>query len=186
MRKQDFTLSKVREMTSKLMATDFEVQGQVFNMNKLNWRFEFNNKKSSFGVCSSRRIRKGLGVTTLVDKKIKLSMWLIQNSSETLADWENTMLHEIAHAIDKEIRGKSNHDWHWRTIALSIGCDGKRCGSTKVDAKESKYTLKCHNCGEETASHRRKKRLSACGNCCRKHNGGRYTAEFKLTQIQNY
>jgi len=44
----------------------------------------------------------------------------------------NTCRHEIAHALDYFIRGKSNHDEHWRKIALSLGCDGKRCNSDAV------------------------------------------------------
>ena len=177
--------SKVQDMALELMEKDFEVRGRVFNMNELGWRFSFSTHKSRFGQCSFRRV--GFGDNrSITNKRLYLSQWLIQNSSKTFAEWKNTMLHEIAHAIDGEIRYTTNHDYRWKSIALAIGCDGKRCSSAEIDARASKYTLVCPNCGKETASHKKKRRLSACGQCCRDYNNGKFSMEFKLIQEQNY
>ena len=43
---------------------------------------------------------------------------------------KNTILHEIAHALDHKQRGYSNHDVNWKRIARSIGCSGERCSSS--------------------------------------------------------
>ena len=41
----------------------------------------------------------------------------------------NTILHEIAHALDYKKRGYSNHDSQWKKTAKSIGCNGQTCSS---------------------------------------------------------
>jgi hypothetical protein len=50
----------------------------------------------------------------------------VRTKEETM----NTIRHEIAHFLAGPGHG---HDAHWRAIALSIGCDGKRCHDTKVE-----------------------------------------------------
>ena len=52
---------------------------------------------------------------------------------------KNTILHEIAHALDFCIRGKSAHDYIWKSIAIEIGCDGKRCYDVNEEVKEKLY-----------------------------------------------
>ena len=44
----------------------------------------------------------------------------------------NTILHEIAHALDYRKRGYSNHDSEWKRVAKSIGCSGERCSSMDI------------------------------------------------------
>ena len=168
------SLNEVRMMAKELMGKAFTIYGKTYVMNQYGWRFSFNNNKTSYGKCKSR------------GKKIELSQWLLENSDKDLKAWENTMLHEIAHAIDIEIRGKSDHTYKWRDIALSIGCDGERCGKAKIEAKNSKYTLKCNTCKKERPSHKIKRRKTACGKCCDKYNGGRYSEAYVLVQIRNY
>ena len=52
---------------------------------------------------------------------------------------EDTLTHEIAHAIDFEVRNKSNHDAHWANIHKTLGGSGRRRGTgidnTKVEYK---------------------------------------------------
>ena len=99
-----------------------------------------------------------------------------------LSHWKNTILHEIAHAIDCEKRGTSDHSWRWRRIALQIGCDGQRCSNAKVDSTKTKYKMVCGNCGKETPSHKKVRRTYACGDCCNKYNGGRFHEKYALKQ----
>ena len=183
------SVASVRRMEMEMMDKDFVIDGVTYNMNKLGWEFLFNTNRTRFGVCA-KRIRRNFSTNKyyMTDKSIELSQWLIVNSDASYDKWVDTMLHEIAHAIDSEINTdcKSSHGYKWVRIAKMIGCNGERCGRAKVDAKASKYTLKCNSCGKETASHKRKKRQSACGDCCRKYSGGKYDSKYVLEQIQNY
>ena len=62
-------------------------------------------------------------------KTISLSRPLTQHESNGCRI-KNTILHEIAHALDYEQRGYSNHDRVWKRTARSIGCSGERCSSS--------------------------------------------------------
>lgn len=180
---QKCNINDVLAMAKEHMSKDFHVNGKTYNMKALGWSFSTNTKKRAFGSC-----KYGWNV-----KEIQLSAWIIQNSNTPFEEWVNTMLHEIAHAIDVEIRGRTKHDYKWRHIALTIGCDGERCGRlelTESGKASSKYTIKCNSCGKESASHKRSKVIArggrACGNCCRKKNGGVFSTDYLLVQIQNY
>jgi predicted SprT family Zn-dependent metalloprotease len=140
------------------------------------WVFKFDNARKRFGQCKWGR---GQYIISL-SKHLTLL-----NGIDQIRD---TILHEIAHALDVEDRGYSNHDANWRQIALRIGCNGERCYSSKeVVQPESKYTVKCTNCENEFKAMRKPRRSSnACGKCCKKYNGGQYTPKFNLVYIQNY
>lgn len=70
--------------------------------------FGFNNRKRAFGVCYFGAL-----------KKIELSEYLCKNMKEE--EIKDTILHEMAHAVDACLRGFSNHDKEWKIIALSFG-----------------------------------------------------------------
>lgn len=169
------SLSEIRTMANKYMNTTFTYRGKEYNMLELGWRFEFGTKRRALGTCK------------MTSKVIVLSKWMIENTENAMPTWTNTMLHEIAHAIDSEIRGTSKHDWQWRSIALAIGCDGKRCSSVShsKDVK-SKYTIKCNSCGTERPGHKRSKIIEQGRRSCGKCSGGRYNKAYALVQIQNY
>ena len=172
------TISDVRQLANKYMSTTFTYRGKEYNMLELGWRFEFGTKRRALGTCK------------MSSKIIVLSKWMIENSENGMATWNNTILHEIAHAIDFEIRGTSKHDWQWRSIALAIGCNGERCSSvTHKENVKSKYTIKCNSCGYERVGHKRSKRVEqgrlSCGKCY-KTNGGVFSEAIVLQQIQNY
>lgn len=179
---QKCTKLSILRMANEYMDKDFEVRGKTYNMRGMGWSFRTNTRKRAFGIC-----KYGRG-----GKFIELSEWLILNTDKSFNDWVDTMLHEIAHAIDVEIRGRSSHDNHWRGIALTIGCNGKRCGTAKYTEEgkaASKYTLVCPN-GHTQPSHKKSRLVaqgrSACGKCCKELNGGRFSKEYVWKQIQNY
>lgn len=148
-----------------------------FNLLDLGWHFEFNNRKTSLGWCKFR------------DKKIYVSLWYLEQHLDKAWRFENTIRHEIAHAIDFEIRRTSDHGYKWKRIASQVLSIPERCvplGGEATDKKTSKYTLICDNCGKESASHKIKKVKSACGVCCDAYNGGKFTEKFLLRQVQNY
>ena len=81
---------------------------------------------------------------------------------------ENTILHEIAHALTP---GKG-HGPVWRAKAIEIGCDGKRCySSEKIATPDAKYVAECPNCKQVHKRHKASNKRSSCGSC----SGGRFT-----------
>ena len=133
------------------------------------YKFEWMNAVRTFGNCNGYR------------KIIRLSIPLTkyETNNERII---NTILHEIAHALDYKERGYSCHDKVWKKIAKNIGCTGERCSSSDgVDkSKFMKWLLKCPSCNLSSYRARRTKKISACGKCCKKHNNGKYSNDYKL------
>jgi predicted SprT family Zn-dependent metalloprotease len=77
------------------------------------WTFKFDNAPRRFGYCS------------WATKTISLSRKLVLLNEER--EVQETILHEVAHALHSETRGRSDHGPEWRRIAQSIGCTGRRC-----------------------------------------------------------
>lgn len=149
---------------------------QKFNewgLTEKGWTFEWDRCRTSFGKC---RIKT---------KRITLSSVLIPKVGELA--WKDTVLHEIAHALDFHQRGTSDHGRAWKLWAMRVGANPIRCskgisqeGRTEL-ARQSKYTLRCPN-GHVFPSHRQLKRRMSCGVCCQ----GSFNENFVLTQTQNY
>lgn len=114
-------------------------------------------------------------------KTISLSRPMTQYESNECRV-KNTILHEISHALDYKKRGYSNHDSTWKRVARSIGCSGERCGSTSgVDKSQIlKWEVTCPSCEKRVYYARKSKVDKACGNCCKKHNNNKYSAQYKF------
>ena len=125
------------------------------------WSFGFDRAKRRFGV------------TKFKTKQITLSTSLTElNSEKEVID---TILHEIAHAL---VGPRHGHNRVWQYKAVSIGCSGRRCAGSDTVQAPAKYISTCPGCGKVGKGHKRTQ--SACGKCCREHNRGKYTDEFKL------
>lgn len=188
---QKCTMNGLLPMINELMNKDFNYRGQTFNMTKMDWTFEWSNKRNAFGTCARRRRRRyvnGSFGIEIYNKRIQLSKWLVANSESTFEEWKDTMLHEIAHAIDVEIRGTSDHSYTWKSIASSVGARPERTTDVKISHENSKYTMTCISCGEKSASHKKKRagRVSGCVPCCNKYNNGKFSYDYALEQTQNY
>jgi predicted SprT family Zn-dependent metalloprotease len=102
--------------------------------NLTDWGFKFDKAVSRLGMCSHRR------------RQLFLSTHATSvNSPEIVL---NTILHEIAHAL---VGSNHGHDDAWRTLAISIGCDGERCSEIAVKA-QPKYTIACKSCDQIKAN----------------------------------
>jgi len=176
------TLGELERLANRLLTTTWTIdiysfkEASVINLKELGWSFEYNSRKRAAGLCNYR------------NKTIYLSKYLVtQNLSKGL-EFENTLRHELAHALDGAMGGRNHHNNVWKAIARQVLCTAERCyKSEDISDTQSKYTLVCENgCGKKSASHKKKKRISACGKCCNEHNSGRYTEKYALTQIQNY
>ena len=126
------------------------------------WKLKFDESKSHLGQCRYS------------EKSIYLSYPYVEINDEKII--RNTILHEIAHALAGSGHG---HNRIWRTIARHIGCTGDRC-TRGAERPRGIWSRHCENCGYEVQSHRRTSKARACGECCEKHNGGRYAEEYKL------
>ena len=151
---------------AKNLALNLMREHKLLNMG---WTFEFDNARRRFGVCRYRT------------KRIGLSKHLVSLNDE--ASVKDTILHEIAHAL---VGGGHGHDHVWRSKAIEIGCNGKRCySSNEVETPESRYIATCDGCGKVHKRHKMTDRLkygsSSCGTC----SNGSYNPTYKLIWVLN-
>ena len=183
------TFAEIQRIANKLLNSTFNVkvyrseEGKDVNLADKGWTFVFDNGRNRFGCCKPRpktisvsRIIAGLNL----DKALKI---------------EDTIRHELAHALQYEVYGYSAHDSEWKIIARSVGSNGERCFSPEkegLDMGTYKYTVFCptEGCDTENGYHKRPKRVAsgraACGSCCRKLNGGKFSNKYILQYKQNH
>lgn len=149
------------EFAEEVISNSFDQFG--VNLKDAGWTVSV-RKMSGYGLC-------------YWSKKLVFNKHLHKASDEDII---LVILHEVAHAIDVELRGYSNHDKTWRSICRSIGGDGKRQADFYVDL-ETKWTLQCTSCLKKWSKTRKPKREKSCHVCC-----NHYNPEFKLKLIQNY
>ena len=136
------------------------------------WRFKFDNAVRRFGCCNHTY------------KQISLSKKLTLVND--MASVEDTVIHEVAHAIVGCFHG---HDGVWQRKCIELGGSGKQFFS-KDDTvlPQSKYTLTCNTCGNTSMRHKltaRTKRI-ACGSCCKKYNGNKFSDKYLFKITQNF
>lgn len=91
------------------------------------WKWGFNNRSTSAGITHWGK-----------ENKITLSNRFISSEKTTIQDIQNTILHEIAHAL---VGPHNKHNDIWKTKALEIGCNGKVCCNNFNE--NYNYTIKC-------------------------------------------
>jgi len=176
------TISEINKLANTLLSLEWTIDifryssPKVINLKDLGWKFEFNTRKKAAGICSPR------------EKTIFISKWLLEQNLNKSQEFENTIRHEIAHALDFVMRGYSNHDSQWKAIARAILCTAERCYTSEQIAvkAQTKYTLICDTCGKQTPSHKIRKKKYACGTCCKQYSFGRYDEKYVLRQVQNF
>lgn len=168
-------LGAIHRRAHHLMSTVGEEHlGQT--LQSLGWTLRFDRARRRLGVChwehSGRRLRI-LSLSRFYSVRIG---W---------TELEDVVRHEIAHAIDYETRGKSDHGPVWKSIARRVGADPTRLyeGADVADV-DSKYVGQCPACEKEHPFYRRVSRVHACPECCRRHNGGRFAARFTLRMVE--
>ena len=119
-------------------------------MDKL-WHFEFEDCKGTLGRCH------------YAEEKITLSKWYAELNDEQKV--EDTILHEIAHALAWINNKFTGHGKVWQNWARKIGATPKACKSNIVSPeKHYKYEQTC--CGITYKRHRLRKRAKYyCPNC---------------------
>lgn len=119
------------------------------------WHFEFENCKSSLGRCH------------YMEQKITLSEWYVELNEES--DVEDTILHEIAHALSFIRYGAKGrgHGKLWKQVCVEIGATPSRLhkGILEYPDNHHKYVDDCI-CGTTYKMHRLRKRAKyRCPKC---------------------
>ena len=114
------------------------------------WGFGFDLSTSRAGVCRYD------------DRRIDLSVSYCLRATQ--AEIEDTLLHEIAHAIAGH---RHHHDDVWKTVARAIGCTAERCHD--VNHTPARWLGEC-GCGQQWRRQRLSRRLRH-GARCRKCGG---------------
>jgi SprT protein len=138
-------------------------------LTKQGWTFQWDHAVRRFGYCR------------FDTQRITISRHLA--ALNTLAEAENTILHEVAHAL---VGHGAGHGPRWVAQAQAIGCTGTRCYSVHVSEPPEKWIGTCPGCRAVVARkiRRPRSRRVACGRCCRQHAQGRFDARFALAWVR--
>lgn len=131
------------------------------------WVFKWDHAKRRFGQCSYHT------------KTISLSRYLVELNDRP--DVEDTILHEIAHAL---AGGRAGHGPEWKRECRRVGAKPKACYKTsEIQAPPPNYVGICPHCMKVREKRYRMKTMTytlACGPCCDNFNDGKWTRDFAL------
>lgn len=105
------------------------------------------------------------------------------------AEIDRTLRHELAHLLAQFRAGRrriSPHGTQWRQACVDLGiADEPRCHALPFPVKRRSrpYHYRCAQCGLDFRRVRPIRRVVACLACCRKHNGGKFDARFRLELV---
>jgi predicted SprT family Zn-dependent metalloprotease len=124
---------QIQERAKELM-DEYELHG---------WRFEIASTKRAVGRCFFRR------------RVIEFSKYYIESPWH---DIENTLRHEIAHALVYIHHGEDepSHGRVWQAYAIAVGAAPKSCTADAVSNAKHNYAIKCTGCGRVWKRHRLK------------------------------
>ena len=137
------TLAEIQALGDHLVSA-FQSRGAL----PAEWEFGFDLATSRAGVCRYAERRIDLSVSYCL--------------AATRAEVEDTVLHEIAHAI---VGPRHNHDAVWKAKAREIGCAGERCH--RVQHSMPKWIGEC-GCGQQWFRQTLQRRIMtdrACAKC---------------------
>jgi SprT protein len=131
------------------------------------------------------RLKTSAGRADYRQKLISLNPWL----SEYPAEMDRTLRHELAHILAQFRAGRRRvppHGVGWEQACIDLGiADEKRCHNLPFPVRTyaARFVYRCPNCRQEFPRVRRARRAVACLACCRKHNGGKFDARFRLRLV---
>lgn len=97
------------------------------------WRFKIDT-----------RPKMRLGQCRYTKREIAVSAWVFRLRPD---DVEDTLRHELAHALAWTRDGASGHGWRWKKWCRTVGANPNRLAEPGA-APERKYTLTCAKCGD--------------------------------------
>jgi len=103
---------------------------------KKNWKINYFDATTHLGVCNYKSYT------------IAFNHDLIRYG--TIEQQKDVILHELAHAIDIEKRGYSNHSAQWKFIAKAIGANPSSKLEHSLECMDyANYIGTCQNCNEK-------------------------------------
>lgn len=168
-------LTEIRAKARTLMSSLGEAQlGR--SLLSLGWTIRFDRARRRLGICRWEQNGRRARIISISRFYAAEGGWAMM---------EDVVRHEIAHAIDYETRGESDHGPVWKAIARRVGADPTRLyEGPDVPDDASKYVGICPSCEKEHPFYRRVSRRHACPDCCRSHNRGRFTHRFLLRILE--
>ena len=167
------TIDRFQEIFDRLMKRTWEYNGNFYNLHKLGWTWGYSRKKQALGTATYTRM-KGIG-------KIEISKPLLSvNLNSNPRKFEDTIRHEIAHAIDYTLRDESDHGIHWQKIAIHLGAQPET-GKKTIVSVPKKWIGQCKgNHYHWKHSLTKSAKTLACGKCCRENNNGAYSEDYLI------
>ncbi len=133
----------MRSLGRKILGEPLQARG---------WTFGWDRARTRLGACRTRQ------------RRITLSAPLAARLSPE--DIEDTIRHEIAHAIDVERRGKTNHDATWKRLAVACGAQPSRLFDGDLPADPgAPYVSTCLSCGASGGLYRQPVHPRVCRPC---------------------
>lgn len=133
------------------------------------WQFKWDNAKRRLGSCQQKKTyldeeHRDEGFEPLeVKYYITLSKPITKlNDYDTI---EETIRHEIAHALDIETRGYSSHDEQWKEWARFTGAEPERVCNDDINMVPYNYFMYCPNCETNAGSYRKRRKVRFCRHC---------------------
>jgi predicted SprT family Zn-dependent metalloprotease len=132
------------------------------------------------------RMRSTAGTALVAKSLITLNPRLWQ-FGETEVD--RTLRHELAHLLAHFRAGRRRiepHGAEWQQACRDLGLpDEKRCHTLPLPRREMahKHFYRCPSCALELGRVRPFVRKTACLDCCRQYNRGRYDERFRFLKI---
>lgn len=105
------------------------------------------------------------------------------------AEVDRTLRHELAHLLAQYRAGRRHiapHGKEWLKACADLGIpDEKRCHTLPLPRREltARHFYRCPACTVEIRRVRPFGRKTACLDCCRRHNRGRYDDRFRFVRI---
>jgi predicted SprT family Zn-dependent metalloprotease len=134
----DDALEYMRQATRLFMDSSMR-QDYKDKLANMTVRVVFNSRLKSTGG------RARLGRNRAHD--IELNPTVMKNA--TPDERFNTTAHELAHCLDYEIRGRSNHDKFWKSLHLAMGGSAERCHRINMKGIRGRvWFVKCRKTGK--------------------------------------
>lgn len=116
------------------------------------WTFGFDRARVRLGRCTFRGKTIALGTA--------------HASAGWTTEVEDTVRHEIAHALDFETRRRSGHDAVWKRWAVRCGATPRACSrAPRPDDVDAPYAGVCPECGHRQPFYRAVVRTYRCPSC---------------------
>lgn len=135
----------------------------------------------------SARLRSAAGRAEFGDARVLLNCRL---STHGEAEVDRTLRHELAHLLAQSRAGRRRiapHGAEWHRACADLGiADETRCHNLPFPIRRQarRYLYACPHCRRDFPRTRPLRRTSACLECCRAHNRGRYDPRFKLRLVR--